>query len=187
MPGSPAPRRSQSLNAQDCISPSRATYTAAMHRPLSCTAVALENRTGRVHGLVTSSWNPTTCARHLAVCLGETRQLAEDLSCGSATIGARLGRPLVFDRCPSNDRHRLGRALNWIEGAYRGPAGSSPNLDRRLVEVSRLNQLVAQVWESISRLGKEQALGSCVARVRGAGVGSDGVRNRDASPAPSTS
>ena len=51
MPGSPAPRRSQSLNAQDCISPSRATYAAVMHRPPSCTAVALEKCTGRVHGL----------------------------------------------------------------------------------------------------------------------------------------
>ena len=54
-------------------------------------------------------------------------------------------------------------------------------------EVAWWNLPLAEVWSRISRLGKEQALGSCVARVGGAGVGSDGVRNRDASLAPSTS
>ena len=54
-------------------------------------------------------------------------------------------------------------------------------------EVAWWNLPLAEVWNRISRLGEEQALGSCWARDGGAGVGSDGVRNRDASPAPSTS
>ena len=46
---------------------------------------------------------------------------------------------------------------------------------------------LVEVWEKISRLEEEQALGSCAARVGRAGVESDGVRTRDVSLAPATS
>ena len=140
-----------------------ASRRVARHTRQPCTdhcpalPLLLKSRTGRVHGLV-----PSIPRHALDTSQSVSERPGNSLrSCRAAallSIGARLGRPLVFDRCPSNDRHRLGRALNWIEGEYRGPAGSSPNFDRRLVEVSRLNQLVAQVWERISRL-------------KGAGVG----------------
>ena len=94
---------------------------------------------------------------------------------------------LVFDRCPSNNRSRLGRALNWIDGKISGFGWAVPGFRQASCRGLSLNQLVAEVWNRISRLGEEQALGSCTARVGGAGVGSDGVRCQDASLAPTNS
>ena len=41
-------------------------------------------------------------------------------------------------------------------------------------EVSWLNQPLSQVWHKVARLCAEQAVGSCTAQERGAGVGSEG-------------